>query len=272
MPFTSYLADWSLAILFGHAWGGLPSPFQLVLLDSKGDEMTGEPGYARVNIPDDTWGYAISGVTSNIAKIVFPVATGDWSTDVWFWGILTATNDRLMLGLLDEQYTVLEKDLITFDVGTLTIYLEADDPGGSFSDYAENGLLDHIFGKSTFTEPPTILVGLLTAQPDDDFGNIDSVEVQAPSYQRVETYHEDWSRSVEGDAWNSSLITFPIAEEFWGVVSHYALFDTWSNPLMWGVLPQGTEILTGYMPHFLPQLGVPPTGRYPGIDMWFMYG
>ena len=38
---------------------------------------------------------------------------------------------------------------------------------GSFSNYWENELLDHLFGKGSYT-PPTIYVGLSTTDPGDD--------------------------------------------------------------------------------------------------------
>lgn len=42
---------------------------------------------------------------------------------------------------------------------------------GSFSDYLEDELLDHLFGKSTFTSP-TVYVALSTADPTDSGGSI----------------------------------------------------------------------------------------------------
>jgi len=38
---------------------------------------------------------------------------------------------------------------------------------GGFSNYWENKILDHIFGKGSYA-PPTIYVGLSTADPTDD--------------------------------------------------------------------------------------------------------
>ena len=38
---------------------------------------------------------------------------------------------------------------------------------GSFANYWENEILDHLFGKGSYT-PPTIYVGLSTADPADD--------------------------------------------------------------------------------------------------------
>ncbi|MBN2315450.1 MAG: hypothetical protein JXM79_16085 [Sedimentisphaerales bacterium] len=55
---------------------------------------------------------------------------------------------------------------------------------GSFSDYWEDKILDHIFGKVNYT-PPTIYVALSTSDPLDDASGL--TEPTGNAYARVET-------------------------------------------------------------------------------------
>ncbi|HUV64199.1 MAG TPA: hypothetical protein VMW24_09885 [Sedimentisphaerales bacterium] len=108
---------------------------------------------------------------------------------------------------------------------------------GGFSNYWENKILDHIFGKSSYT-PPTIYVALSTADPLDDGSRIS--EPSGNGYTRVEISASDWSASAAGAVCNASNITFPTASGSWGTVTHFALFDsaTGGNMLACGALEQ----------------------------------
>ncbi|MHC4507380.1 MAG: phage tail fiber protein [Planctomycetota bacterium] len=112
---------------------------------------------------------------------------------------------------------------------------------GSFSDYWENEILDHIFGNNSYT-PPTIHVALSTAEPLDDASGV--AEPSDNGYTRVETCASDWSASSGGSVSNAASITLPTASGGWGTITHFALFDsvTGGNMLAYGALNQPEAI------------------------------
>jgi hypothetical protein len=108
---------------------------------------------------------------------------------------------------------------------------------GGFSDYWENKILDHIFGKGSYT-PPTIYVGLSTADPTDDGSGL--AEPSGNDYTRVHTSASDWNAASNSSLDNAGNITFAQATGNWGTITHFALFDaaTAGNMLAHGALSQ----------------------------------
>lgn len=115
---------------------------------------------------------------------------------------------------------------------------------GSFSDHWENEILDHLFGKGSYT-PPTIYVGLSTADPGDDGTGLS--EPTGNGYARMATTGTDWSTASGGALDNASAIEFAEATGSWGTVTHFALFDASSggNLLAHGSLSQSKTIASG---------------------------
>ena len=114
----------------------------------------------------------------------------------------------------------------------------------SFADYLEDALLDHLFGKATFTSP-TIHVALSTADPLDDGSGL--AEPSGNGYSRVATAPADWNASSGGLVDNLSEIAFPQATGSWGTVTHFALFDadTAGTMLLHGALTASKSIDNG---------------------------
>lgn len=112
---------------------------------------------------------------------------------------------------------------------------------GGFSDYWENKILDHIFGKGSYT-PPTIYVGLSTADPTDDGSGL--VEPSGNGYARVQTSAAGWNAASNGSLDNAGNITFAQASGNWGTITHFALFDAAAagNILAYGALSQSKSI------------------------------
>jgi len=54
---------------------------------------------------------------------------------------------------------------------------------GSFTDFLENELLDHVFGNAAYTSPATLYIGLSTSTITDAGGNV--TEPVGGSYARV---------------------------------------------------------------------------------------
>ena len=115
---------------------------------------------------------------------------------------------------------------------------------GSFSDHWEDEILDHLFGKGSYT-PPTIYVGLSTADPGDDAAGL--AEPSGNGYARVQTAGTDWNTASGGALDNANAIEFAEATGSWGTVTHFALFDalTAGNLLAHGTLNQSKVIGDG---------------------------
>ena len=120
---------------------------------------------------------------------------------------------------------------------------------GSFSDYTENKVLDHITGKASFTKP-TIYVAYSTADPLDDNSGI--AEPVGNGYARVTTSGSDWDVASGGATANATAITFPEASGAQGTITHFAAFDASSggNQLWHGTLDASRVITSGITPRF----------------------
>ena len=113
---------------------------------------------------------------------------------------------------------------------------------GSFSDFLEDELLDHVLKTGAYGEPTNIYVALYTVAPNDAGGG---TEASGGSYARK--IHEAWDVSSGGASENTGAITFVQATGDWGEIVAFALFDaiTVGNMLMWGDLSVNKTILTG---------------------------
>jgi hypothetical protein len=120
---------------------------------------------------------------------------------------------------------------------------------GSFSDYCENALLDHLFGKGDYP-PPAIYVGLSASDPTDTGAGLS--EPSGNGYVRAETIPSDWNVAVGGLLDNANVITLGPATADWGTLTHFALFDAASGGhlLVHGALAQPKAIQSGDMARF----------------------
>jgi len=112
---------------------------------------------------------------------------------------------------------------------------------GSFADFLELEILDHVLGTGSYAAP-TIYVALYTAAPSDAGGG---TEVSGGGYARVA--HSAYDGAAAGATSNTGAIQFATAASAWGSVSHFALLDATSagNFLMWGTLSASRTISTG---------------------------
>jgi hypothetical protein len=112
---------------------------------------------------------------------------------------------------------------------------------GSFSDYLENALLDHVLGTTSYSQP-TIYVALYTTAPTDAGGG---TEVSGGSYARVAA--SAWDAASSGASENTNDVTFTTATADWGTVVAFGLFDaaTGGNLLLWGDLTTSKAISSG---------------------------
>lgn len=117
---------------------------------------------------------------------------------------------------------------------------------GSFGDWLEDEVLDHIFMKS-WAALSNIWVGLSIADPLDDASGND--EPSGSAYARVSTVSGDWNASTGSPSTvdNANDLTFPEATGDWGTVSHFTLWDaaTVGNMLAHGSLSASKPIGNG---------------------------
>lgn len=117
---------------------------------------------------------------------------------------------------------------------------------GALSDYAENELLDHFIGGSSFSPPGNTCIALFTADPGDT-GTAN--EVSGTSYARVTVANNtgSWGTASGGVKSNQGAITFPAAGGDWGTVTHIGIFDAASsgNLLLHGALTTPKTISAG---------------------------
>lgn len=117
---------------------------------------------------------------------------------------------------------------------------------GSFALYAENKVLDHLVGKTTFTLP-SVWVALFTVTPTDEDGT-GGTEASAGNYARKSTAGADWEAAAAGANQNANDITFiECATADWGTITAFALYDalTVGNMLAWGALGTSKAITVG---------------------------
>lgn len=116
---------------------------------------------------------------------------------------------------------------------------------GNISNYLANALLNHIFGKGTYTPPTNIYVELSTTAPTDAGTNV--TPPSGGGYARKQTAPSDWNMAAGRIIDNANAIEFAEASGSWGTLSHFALFDAASggNFLGWGALTTPKAVDSG---------------------------
>ena len=99
---------------------------------------------------------------------------------------------------------------------------------GSFGDYAENKVLDHIVGKTSFTMP-TAYIGLKTADPTDDNSGGTEPTIGTGGYARIATTGTSWDAASAGATANAAALSFPISTSAWSTgatnLTHFIIMD-----------------------------------------------
>lgn len=123
---------------------------------------------------------------------------------------------------------------------------------GSFSDYLELKILDHVFGASSYSAPATMYFALSTADPGETGSTI--AEPSGNNYARASFTNNktNWGDAAAGAITNDVAVTFNTASGSWGTITHFAVFDasTSGNMLIYGTLTTSKSITTGDTPKF----------------------
>jgi len=123
---------------------------------------------------------------------------------------------------------------------------------GSMSDYAENKILEHLVGKTSWTKP-TAYLALSTADPGDSGSGL--TEPSGFAYARKATAGSDWEAATGGSITNATELDFPAASGgSWGTITHLALMDnsTGGNMLASTALNSPQPIPNGNQAKFGP--------------------
>lgn len=120
---------------------------------------------------------------------------------------------------------------------------------GSFSDFTEAKVLDHLFGATSYTPPVTLYMALFTVAPSDSGGG---TEVTGGSYARVAVTNNTTNfpnatgTSPTAKA-NGTVITFPTASGSWGTCVAFGIFDasTSGNLIAWADLTANKTVGSG---------------------------
>lgn len=119
---------------------------------------------------------------------------------------------------------------------------------GSFADFAENTVLDELFGGTNYAPPATLYVALFTARGTDNQSDAGTnfVEVTGGSYVRKSVTNNltNFPAAVSGAKSNGVAITFASATADWGTVIACGIYDavTAGNLLAWSDFTQSKVI------------------------------
>jgi hypothetical protein len=113
---------------------------------------------------------------------------------------------------------------------------------GSFNDYLELKVLDHLFGDTAYTAPGDLYVGLSTTPISEDGTGIS--EPVGGNYARVEVTNNttNWPNATQvaglGTKQNGAAVTFAQASASWGQIVDFFMADaaTSGNILCYGSL------------------------------------
>lgn len=120
---------------------------------------------------------------------------------------------------------------------------------GSFSDYSEGALMNHLFG-TAYSRPATVYLALCTADPTDTGTGASMNEVaDANGYARKAiTFAAASSRRIT----QSGAVTFDAASGSWGTITHWAVLDSTThgagNLLAHGSFSPSFAVVSGNTP------------------------
>ena len=123
---------------------------------------------------------------------------------------------------------------------------------GSFSDYLENEVLDHVLATGDYTSPVHTWIALTTHYlADDDTGSTLRELVGGAYARRV---CDTWDAASGGATANTDDLTFAQATDDWGKIVDFAIVDTGTldagNMLAYGSLTISKSVQSGDTPKF----------------------
>jgi len=116
---------------------------------------------------------------------------------------------------------------------------------GSFSNYLENELLDHVFKTGSYTVPTNIYIALSTTTIEDSTTGTTITEPSGGAY--VRKICNTWDAAASGATENTQVVTFAQATKSWGSIQDFAICDaiTKGNILVYGNLGAAKTVASG---------------------------
>jgi len=259
---SSHLATSLMDHVFGKGtWpASWPGSNYLCLLTAAADDADDgstlvEPvgnAYARVQILPANMAVAANGQSVNAADLTFPTASGgDWG-DIIGLAVCDASSggNLLWYGLLDTPQNVANGVTAVFAAGDLAFaFTEA----AGLSDHFRGRLLNHCFGKTQITTPPSLYLALCSTAPTRTSTGSTIVEPTEGGYARLNIQAADWSAAVAGETQLANDKTFADATENWAAgsdLTHLALCDAVSggNLVLWAPMFNPKSVDAGDAP------------------------
>lgn len=110
----------------------------------------------------------------------------------------------------------------------------------SFTNYAENKVMDVAFGETTWTAPTTHYLSLHTSDPGETGA---TGELSGSGYVRQSIGFT----VTNNTATNTAVVEFPTATGSWGTITHIAIWDASSggNAIAYAALTSSKAIASG---------------------------
>lgn len=252
MSLSNSLENMVLNHIFRRQLLSLPSTGPLVCLSRVDpgeygqylDEPSGSRAYQRLSTQPSDWDI-VSEEFTNIVELAWPQATGDWNA-ITHVALLHSDENMLMYGELEQPVNAATGSLLKFKIERLSIT-----EGRKFSYYLQDRILKHLFGKTSFTPPLAVGVGLSRINPGKDGSGLDEPS-SAAGYSRVLIWPAHWNNASFGAICSNVTITFPEATGDWGTITYFALFDQLNGAmLVYGRLSISAHVRVGVKPVFL---------------------
>ena len=118
---------------------------------------------------------------------------------------------------------------------------------GSFTDYLENKVLNHVFGITSFSAPSNMYLGLSTSTISDAGTGITEPSGNAYARVAIPNTTASWNTATTGSVSNKNILSFPEATGAWGTVTYSFVSDalTGGNILFYGTLNVEKEVTAG---------------------------
>ena len=191
----------------------------------------GTGAYARVAVTNDETQFPPCAITGTPTKtngtvLSFPTATTAWGTAT-HWAIFnddgSPAGDMIAHGALATSFAIQIGKTPKIPIGALSLTI-AIGSGGGVTDYAKRKLLDLTFGKTAFTSPTAVHLGLGTALSGETL-----TEWTDANYSRQDTTFAAATLGV-GTSVNSSTETFAGAgAATGGTLTHFGIWDDGSG-------------------------------------------
>jgi len=118
----------------------------------------------------------------------------------------------------------------------------------AFSAYFKNVVLAFIFGRTQYLAPPVYDLGFSLTDPLVDGSGLTEPSVDS-GYERIPVSPADRLHASAGVTTNFSVLTFPVATENWGTLTHFMLFAA-AGMILYGELDPHQAVVAGQRSRF----------------------